>query len=105
MLIHLPPSVAVVCLSATISNAEEFGEWIATLRGHTDVVIEEQRPIPLEHHYLVGDRLHPMHVREHGALVPNPYVVALDREEVRYRSTGRRHGRGRPGGARVRAAA
>ena len=98
VLIHLPPSVAVVCLSATISNAEEFGEWIATLRGHTDVVIEEQRPIPLEHHYLVGDRLHPMHVREHGALVPNPYVVALDREEVRYRSTGRRHGRGRPGG-------
>src|SRR5438132_8409942 len=26
VLIHLPPSVSVVCLSATISNAEEFGE-------------------------------------------------------------------------------
>ena len=66
VLIHLPPSVAVVCLSATISNAEEFGEWIATLRGDTDVVIEEQRPVPLEHHYLVGDRLHPMHVESTG---------------------------------------
>jgi ATP-dependent RNA helicase HelY len=97
VLIHLPPSVSVVCLSATISNAEEFGEWIGTLRGDTDVVIEEQRPVPLEHHYLVGHRLHPMHVQEHGQLVPNPYVVALDREEVRYRSTGRRQGR-RPGG-------
>ena len=33
VLIHLPPSVSVIALSATISNAEEFGEWIATLRG------------------------------------------------------------------------
>ncbi|MGZ8606982.1 MAG: DEAD/DEAH box helicase, partial [Actinomycetota bacterium] len=41
VLIHLPLSVSVVCLSATISNAEEFGEWIGTLRGPTRVVIEE----------------------------------------------------------------
>ncbi|MGH2577323.1 MAG: DEAD/DEAH box helicase, partial [Actinomycetota bacterium] len=41
VLIHLPLSVPVVCLSATISNAEEFGEWIGTLRGPTRVVIEE----------------------------------------------------------------
>src|SRR5918999_2669658 len=62
VLIHLPLSVSVVCLSATISNAEEFGEWIGTLRGPTRVVIEEKRPVPLEHHYLVGHDLHPMHV-------------------------------------------
>jgi ATP-dependent RNA helicase HelY len=98
VLIHLPASVAVVCLSATISNAEEFGGWIRTLRGSTRIVIEEQRPVPLEHHYLVGRRLHPMHVEQSGTLVPNPYVVALDREEVRVRSTGRRHGRPRSGG-------
>jgi ATP-dependent RNA helicase HelY len=98
VLIHLPASVAVVCLSATISNAEEFGGWIGTLRGSTRIVIEEQRPVPLEHHYLVGRRLHPMHVEQSGTLVPNPYVIALDREEVRVRSTGRRHGRPRSGG-------
>ncbi|MDP9184660.1 MAG: DEAD/DEAH box helicase [Actinomycetota bacterium] len=98
VLIHLPASVAVVCLSATISNAEEFGEWIRTLRGATHVVIEEQRPVPLEHHYLMGRQLHPMHVERSGVLVPNPHIVALDREEVRMRSTGRRHGRPRPGG-------
>ena len=62
VLIHLPLSISVVCLSATISNAEEFGEWIGTLRGVTRVVIEEKRPVPLEHHYLVGLELHPMHV-------------------------------------------
>jgi ATP-dependent RNA helicase HelY len=90
VLIHLPLSVSVVCLSATISNAEEFGEWIGTLRGPTRVVIEEKRPVPLEHHYLIGHDLHPMHVEAGGQLVPNPYVVSLDREEVRYRSFTRR---------------
>ncbi len=103
VLIHLPASVAVVCLSATISNAEEFGEWIQTLRGSTRVVIEENRPVPLEHHYLVGDRLHPMHVEQDGVLLPNPYVVALDRQEFSVRSQGRRdtgHSTGRGRGPR-----
>ncbi|MBA3690191.1 MAG: DEAD/DEAH box helicase [Actinobacteria bacterium] len=90
VLIHLPLSVNVVCLSATISNAEEFGEWIGTLRGATRVVIEERRPVPLEHHYLVGRRLHPMHVEQDGGLLPNPYVVSLDQRELRSKSYTRR---------------
>ena len=90
VLIHLPLSVSVVCLSATISNAEEFGEWVGTLRGPTRVVIEERRPVPLQHHYLIGRDLHPMHVEHDGQLVPNPYVVSLDREEVRYKTYHRR---------------
>jgi ATP-dependent RNA helicase HelY len=90
VLIHLPLSVSVVCLSATISNAEEFGEWIGTLRGTTRVVIEEKRPVPLEHHYLIGHDLHPMHVEQDGVPMPNPYVVSLDREEVRYKTYTRR---------------
>ncbi len=90
VLIHLPLSVSVVCLSATISNAEQFGEWIGTLRGTTRVVIEEKRPVPLEHHYLVGHDLHPMHVEQDGQLMPNPYIVSLDREEVRYKTYTRR---------------
>ena len=91
VLIHLALSVSVVCLSATISNAEEFGEWIQTLRGETTVVIEERRPVPLEHHYLVGRRLHPMHIEQEGILMPNPYVVSLDQQELRvkeYRRVG-----------------
>ena len=92
VLIHLPLSVAVVCLSATISNAEEFGEWIGTLRGPTRVVIEERRPVPLEHWYLVGRELHPMHVEQDGRLVPNPYLVSLDERELRVTAHRRRHG-------------
>ena len=81
-----------MCLSATISNAEEFGEWIGTLRGPTRVVIEERRPVPLEHHYLVGHRLHPMHVERDGQPVPNPYVISLAEPELRSRRYRRESG-------------
>ena len=90
VLIHLPQSVSVVCLSATISNAEEFGEWIGTLRGETRVIIEERRPVPLEHHYLVGRGMHPMHVEQDGLALPNPYVVSLDQRELRTKTYYRR---------------
>ncbi len=92
VLIHLPASVSVVCLSATISNAEEFGEWVQTLRGQTRVVIEEKRPIPLEHHYLIGRTLHPMHVEQDGVPLPNPYVVSLDQRDFRAKTSTRRRG-------------
>ncbi|HXF72197.1 MAG TPA: DEAD/DEAH box helicase, partial [Actinomycetota bacterium] len=97
VLIHLPLTVSVVCLSATISNAEEFGEWIGTLRGPTRVVIEERRPVPLQHWYLVGRELHPMHMEEDGRLVPNPHLVSLDRRELRVAAGERRY----PGAARA----
>jgi ATP-dependent RNA helicase HelY len=90
VLIHLPLSVSVVCLSATVSNAEEFGEWLSTLRGTTRVVIEERRPVPLDHIYMVGRELHPMHVEQDGQQVPNPYVVSLGQRELRTREYRRR---------------
>jgi len=57
VIIHLPESVALVSLSATVSNAEEFGEWLATVRGDTTVIVEERRPVPLYQHVMVGKRL------------------------------------------------
>jgi ATP-dependent RNA helicase HelY len=90
VLIHLPLAVSVVCLSATVSNAEEFGEWLTTLRGTTRVVIEERRPVPLEQHYMVGRELHAMHMEQSGRLVPNPYVVSLSQRELRTREYRRR---------------
>src|SRR3954451_15501117 len=90
ILIHLPLAVPVVCLSATISNAEQFGEWIGTLRGTTRVVIEERRPVPLQHHYLIGRELHAMHVERDSDPVANPYIVSLERDELRYTSHRRR---------------
>ncbi|WP_205472307.1 RNA helicase [Nocardioides sp. SYSU D00038] len=57
VIIHLPESVSVVSLSATVSNAEEFGEWLATVRGDTTTIVEERRPVPLFQHVMVGKRL------------------------------------------------
>ncbi len=56
VIIHTPPEVDLVCLSATVSNAEEFADWIETVRGATTAIIEEKRPVTLNHLYLVGDR-------------------------------------------------
>ncbi|ANH39712.1 ski2-like helicase [Nocardioides dokdonensis FR1436] len=57
VIIHLPESVALVSLSATVSNAEEFGEWLETVRGETSTIVEEKRPVPLYQHVMVGRRL------------------------------------------------
>src|SRR6476469_9023030 len=57
VILHLPEEVRVVSLSATVSNAEEFGGWIQTVRGDTTVIVDEHRPVPLWQHMLVGKRL------------------------------------------------
>jgi ATP-dependent RNA helicase HelY len=57
VILHLASSVRVVSLSATVSNAEEFGAWIQTVRGDTTVIVDEHRPVPLTQHMLVGNRL------------------------------------------------
>jgi ATP-dependent RNA helicase HelY len=57
VIIHLPASIRLVSLSATVSNAEEFGEWLVTVRGETKVIVHEQRPVPLWQHMLVGARM------------------------------------------------
>ena len=57
VILHLPDDVRLVSLSATVSNAEEFGGWIQTVRGDTTVIVDEHRPVPLWQHMLVGKRL------------------------------------------------
>ncbi|MEL7975003.1 DEAD/DEAH box helicase [Isoptericola sp. F-RaC21] len=54
VIIHLPDHVQLVSLSATVSNAEEFGDWLATVRGDTAVVVSERRPVPLWQHVVVS---------------------------------------------------
>ena len=39
------------------SDAEEFGAWLDTVRGDTDVVVSEHRPVPLWQHVMVGSDL------------------------------------------------
>src|SRR3954468_2001153 len=64
VIIHLPDDVLVVSLSATVSNAEEFGDWLDTVRGDTEVVVSEHRPAPLWQHVLVGPRLYDLFADE-----------------------------------------
>lgn len=113
VIIHLPDDVQLVSLSATVSNAEEFGDWLATVRGDTTVVVSEHRPVPLGQHVLVGDRLLDLYAGHVDPTAPgvdppiNPDLTHLlrrqpagDRERRGPRDRGDR-GRGghRPAGA------
>jgi ATP-dependent RNA helicase HelY len=80
ILIHLPDSVQVVSLSATVSNAEEFGEWLQTVRGETEVIVSEIRPVPLYQHVLFGNKLLDL-FDENSKL--NPELTKLERESYR----------------------
>ncbi len=113
VILHLPDEVRLVSLSATVSNAEEFGGWIQTVRGDTTVVVDEHRPVPLWQHVLVGKRLYDLFdyrgseadERPDGNREPrvNPDLlrhIAHRREADRiadWRGP-RRHGSGRPAG-------
>ncbi|MDE8586377.1 DEAD/DEAH box helicase [Arthrobacter sp. NQ4] len=57
VIIHLPSEVQVASLSATVSNAEEFGAWLDTVRGDTDIIVSEHRPVPLWQHVMVGRQI------------------------------------------------
>ncbi len=84
VIIHLPESVALVALSATVSNAEEFGDWLATVRGETVTVVEEKRPVPLFQHVMVGRRLFDLFADEADASAEakvNPELVKIARDE------------------------
>src|SRR5689334_23247397 len=67
VILQLPEHVALVSLSATVSNAEEFGDWLVTVRGDTTVVVDEVRPVPLWQHMMVGNRLLDLFVETKGA--------------------------------------
>ncbi|WP_425953651.1 DEAD/DEAH box helicase [Xylanimonas sp. McL0601] len=54
VIIHLADHVQLVSLSATVSNAEEFGDWLEMVRGDTAVVVSERRPVPLWQHVVVS---------------------------------------------------
>jgi ATP-dependent RNA helicase HelY len=81
VIIHLPESVRVVALSATVSNAEEFGEWLAQVRGGTEVIVDEHRPVPLWQHMLAGRRLYDLFTDDaHQQL--NPELVRLAQRDA-----------------------
>lgn len=95
IILHLPRDVRLVALSATVSNAEEFGDWVHAVRGDTDVILSEHRPVPLYQHVLTPRALLPLYVDAHGELAArgrlNPELRRLPgaREARPERSRGR----------------
>ena len=90
VLIHLMESVQVISLSATVSNAEEFGEWLQAVRGETEVIVSENRPVPLYQHVLIGNRLIDL-FNDDGSV--NQALFKSEREALRRIRTPRHRGR------------
>jgi ATP-dependent RNA helicase HelY len=109
VIIHLPDSVLLVALSATVSNAEEFGDWLGQVRGGTTVIVDEHRPVPLWQHVMVGTRLYDLFTGpgEAGRPLVNPELLRIaSRWAARKVPGGPRQRRAPPAGqpARYRAA-
>jgi ATP-dependent RNA helicase HelY len=86
VILHLPDTVTLVSLSATVSNAEEFGDWLQEVRGDTAVIVEEHRPVPLWQSVLVGRRMHDLFVDDAQHDV-NPTLTRLASDEARFART------------------
>lgn len=84
VIIHCPKEVQLVCLSATISNNEEFAAWVGERRGITELIHTEDRPVPLESMYMLKDKvgahqfhLLPTFVTRDGRSRDNPKIEQM----------------------------
>jgi ATP-dependent RNA helicase HelY len=109
VIIGLADSIQLVALSATVSNAEEFGEWLSEVRGEMAVVVSERRPVPLFQHVLVGRTLYDLFAElaptarempNNGKTEVNPALIKIAREESRLVRDDARRPRGRSGRGR-----
>jgi len=93
VLIYLPNTVQVLGLSATLSNIDEFADWLSEVRGQTvSVVREETRTVPLQ-----------LHMYDHAAGMQDPadYDRAFEKwrkHRKAERGTASSRGRGGRGG-------
>ena len=79
VIIHLPAHVAIIALSATVSNAEEFGAWIREVRSTCEIIVSERRPVPLYQHMIVGEDIFDLYAPT-GKGKLNPELVAATRD-------------------------
>ena len=101
VIIHLPESVRVVALSATVSNAEEFGDWLDQVRGGTTVIVDEHRPVPLWQYVLVANRLYDLFTDDDHTRVNAELLRVAQRDAWIERKAPGRPAPGRPAAAPV----
>jgi superfamily II RNA helicase len=73
-IIHCPPSIQLVALSATVANAGQLTDWIERVHGPTQLVHSDFRPVPLAFSFCSAKGLHPLLNEEGTALHPNAKV-------------------------------
>jgi superfamily II RNA helicase len=70
-IIHCPPAVQLVALSATVANAGQLTDWIERVHGPTRLVLSDFRPVPLAFSFCSAKGLHPLLNEERTGLHPN----------------------------------
>jgi superfamily II RNA helicase len=70
-IIHCPPVIQLVALSATVANAGQLTDWIARVHGPTRLVHSTFRPVPLAFSFCSAKGLHPLLNEEGTGLHPN----------------------------------
>ena len=83
VILHLPRDVRLVSLSATVSNAEEFGAWLDEVRGQTEIIVSEKRPVPLNQHVLFGAELIDLFQNKNGDNRVNSELVSMHAAKLR----------------------
>ena len=89
VILNLDESVKIIGLSATVSNSEEFGNWLTTVRGDTTVIVSEHRPVPLEQWMMVGRKIVPLFEPGTGGEVNHELERRIERLEAADASEGR----------------
>lgn len=58
-IVKMPSHVQMVMLSATIPDADKFGEWVSDIKNHpVDLIPTSHRVVPLTHYIMGRDKLH-----------------------------------------------
>ena len=70
-IIHCPPTVQLVALSATVANAGQLTDWIEKVHGPTTLVMSDHRPVPLQFSFCSAKGLHPLLNEAGTGLHPN----------------------------------
>jgi len=70
-IIHCPPPIQLVALSATVANAGQLTDWIEQVHGPTDLIVSNFRPVPLQFSFCSAKGLHPLLNEAGTGLHPN----------------------------------
>ncbi|KAJ4973182.1 hypothetical protein NE237_006356 [Protea cynaroides] len=60
IVIYCPKEVQLICLSATVANADELAGWIGQIHDTTELVTSTKRPVPLTWHFSLKNSFLPL---------------------------------------------